>query len=105
MAKIEASLQAPRNAYNFVRTDLGEKVFAMTLEGTYETKLLRLLIGYFHVSLLQQIAVVRFGKGFHLLSAEEKTSVENEVIAAVFQVAQQITPEALSGTIKPPIVN
>ena len=77
----------------------------MALDGTYEAKLLRVLIGYFHVSVLQQVALIRFGKGFHLLTSEEKTTLENEVLGAVFQVAHQVTEEALSGAIKPPIVN
>jgi len=77
----------------------------MALDGTYETKLLRMLIGYLHVSILQQVALVQYGKGFHLLTLEERTKLENELVQAVFHVAHQVSDEALSGTMKPPTVN
>jgi len=39
-------------------------VEAMALDGSYESKLLRVLIGYSHVSLLQQVALTQYGKVF-----------------------------------------
>jgi hypothetical protein len=48
----------------------------MALEGTYETKLLRIVIGFLHVSLLQQLALAHHGKPFHSLTQEEKNSLE-----------------------------
>lgn len=44
---------------------------AMALDGTYETKLLRILIGYFHVSLSQQLSIAHHGKKFEDLAPEE----------------------------------
>jgi hypothetical protein len=78
----------------------------MALEGgSYESKLLRLLIGFFHVSLLQQLSLTRHNKPFHLLTQEEKTSLENEMLAAVMNIANQVSEEALVGMLKPPTVN
>jgi hypothetical protein len=39
----------------------------MALDGSFESKLLRVLIGYFHVSLLQQLALSQYGKSFHFV--------------------------------------
>lgn len=77
----------------------------MALDGSYDVKLLRLLIGYSHVSLLQQVALIRYGKGFHLLTQEEKTILENDVVAAVLHVAHQVSDEALQGKLRMPSVN
>jgi hypothetical protein len=63
------------------------------------------LIGYFHVSLLQQIALTQYGKGFHLLTQEEKSKLENEVLMAVFHIAHHLTDEALSAVMKVPTIN
>jgi hypothetical protein len=80
-------------------------VEAMALDGSYESKLLRVLIGYSHVSLLQQVALTQYGKGFHLLNQEEKNNLENEVLGTVFHIAHHLTDEALSGGLNPPSIN
>jgi hypothetical protein len=66
----------------------------MALDGSYESTLLRVLIGYFRVSLLQQVALTQYGKGFHLLNQEEKNKLENEVLGTVFHIAHHLTDEA-----------
>jgi hypothetical protein len=77
----------------------------MALDGSHESKLLRVLIGYFHVSLLHQIALTQYGKGFHLLTQEEKSKLENEVLMAVIHIAHHLTDEALSAGMKVPTIN
>jgi hypothetical protein len=62
---------------------------------SYESDLLRVLIGYFHVSLIQQFSLARHGKPFENLTQEEKDSVSNDVIGAVITMARQATPELL----------
>jgi hypothetical protein len=74
----------------------------LALGGTYETKLLRILIGFFHVSLLHQLALTRHGKPLHLLTEEEKNSLEAEMAEAVAQVAHGLTEESMRGNKKPP---
>lgn len=74
----------------------------MGLDGTYETKLLRILIGFFHVTLLQQLALTRHGKPFHSLTPEEKIALEKEMVAGVAQVAHGLSEETLKGTFQPP---
>jgi hypothetical protein len=76
----------------------------MALDGTYETKLLRILIGFFHVSTLQSLAITRHNKPFHSLSQEEKTTLENEMVAAVSHIAHGLSEEALKGDLQPPPV-
>lgn len=49
----------------------------MALDGSFESKLLRVLIGYMHVSVLQQLALTQYGKAFHLLNQEEKSVMES----------------------------
>lgn len=44
----------------------------MALDGSFVSKLLRVLIGYMHVFVLQQLALTQYGKGFHLLIKERK---------------------------------
>jgi hypothetical protein len=77
----------------------------MALDGSYEAKLLRVLIGFFHVSLLQQLALTRHNKPFHLLTQEEKDTLEKDMLAAVMNVAHQVSEQALLGDLKPPTVN
>ncbi|MCU1331134.1 MAG: hypothetical protein JWM08_126 [Candidatus Angelobacter sp.] len=60
---------------------------------SYESDLLRVLIGYFHVSLLQQLALARHGKPFETLIQAEKDALENDMIGAVVGVARLVTPE------------
>ena len=64
-----------------------------------------MLIGSLHVSLLQQVALTQYGKGFHVLNQEDKNKLENEVLASVFHIAHHLTDEALSGGLKPPSIN
>ena len=78
----------------------------MALDGTYETKLLRILIGYSHVAVLQQIALTRHGKPLHSLIPEDRNALEQELIGAVGLVANALSDEALKGSyIPPPIVH
>lgn len=77
----------------------------MALDGSYETTLLRVFIGYFHVSLLLQVALTQYGKGFHLLNQEEKNKLENEVPGTVFHIAHHLTDEAVSEGLNPSPVN
>jgi hypothetical protein len=77
----------------------------MALHGSYETALLRGLIGYFHVSLLPQVALTQYGKGFHLPNRAEKNKLENEVVGTVFHIAHHLTDEALSEGLKTSSVN
>ena len=76
----------------------------MALDGSYESKLLRVLIGYSHVSLLQQVALTQHGKGFHLLNQGEKNKWRTR-LDAVFHIAHHLTDEALSGGLNPPSIN
>ena len=77
----------------------------MALDGSYESKLLRVLIGYFHLSLLQQVSLTQHGKGFHLLAQDEKNKVENEVLGAVFHIAHHLTDDVLFAGMTPPTIN
>jgi len=77
----------------------------MALDGSYESKLLRVLIGYFHVSILQQVALTQYGKAYQLLSQEEKNKLENEVIGLVFHIAHHLTDDVLSTGMKVPTIN
>jgi hypothetical protein len=62
---------------------------------SYESDLLRVLIGYFHVSLLQQLALARHGKAFEGLIQAEKDTLSNDAVAAVLSVARLMTPEQM----------
>jgi hypothetical protein len=64
-------------------------------ETSYESDLLRVLIGYFHVSLIQQFALARHGKPFESLAPAEKDALSNDVIGAVITMARQATPEVM----------
>ena len=75
---------------------------AMELNGSYESKLLRILIGFLHISLSQQLSLVRHGKAFELLDPAEKTALQNEMINNVMGVARQVSEEALEAFLKPP---
>jgi hypothetical protein len=74
----------------------------MNTEGTYEAKLLRIVIGFLHVSLSQQLALTRHGKPFENLTPEDKDSLQTEMINSVMTVARQLSEEALQGFLKPP---
>jgi hypothetical protein len=69
---------------------------------SYESDLLRVLIGYFHVSLIQQFSLTRHEKSFENLTQEEKDKVSNDVIGAVITMARQATPELLKKFWKEP---
>jgi hypothetical protein len=69
----------------------------MAMDGSYETKLLRLLIGYSHIAVLEQLALVRHSKSLEKLTHEEKTALENDLIGRVGMVAHSLTDEMLSG--------
>jgi hypothetical protein len=43
-------------------------------EAKYDTNLLRVIIGFLHISLSQQLALARHGKPFELLTQEEKAA-------------------------------
>ena len=73
----------------------------MTLEGTYETKLLRMIIGFLHVSLSQQLALTRYGKPFQSLTPEEKNSLQEEMVTGVLAVADNVSEEALQNFLNP----
>ena len=75
----------------------------MEIEGTYDTKLLRLIIGFLHISLSQQLALTRHGKPFERLTQEEKDALQTEMINSVMMIARQVSEEALQGFLKPPI--
>jgi len=77
----------------------------MALDGSYESKPLRVLIGYFHVSILQQVSLTQYGKAYQSLDQDEKNKLESEVIGAVFHIAHHLTDDVLSAGIKPPAIN
>lgn len=64
-------------------------------ETSYESDLLRVLIGYFHVSLLYQLSLARHGKPFDLLAQAEKDALSNDMVGAVITMARQATPELM----------
>jgi hypothetical protein len=64
-------------------------------ETSYESDLLRVLIGYFHVSLIQQFSLTRHGKPFESLAPAEKDALSNDVVGAVITMGRQATPELL----------
>ena len=80
----------------------------MENEESNEAKLLRVLIGYFHISLMNQLAVTEHSKPLRNLDQSDKDSIENGMIAAVAQIAKQVTPETvrqiLSSTNPPPTI-
>ena len=77
----------------------------MALDGTYETKLIRILIGYFHVSLMQQLAQTEYGKSLRSLTQEEKDALANDVVAAVAEISSSLSESALKETVFPKTVN
>jgi hypothetical protein len=94
--------------YNFPASGFPSEVLTQwprILDGSYESKLLRVRIGYMHVSLLQQVALTQYGTGFHHLKQEEKNNLENDVLGAVFYIAHHLTNEALSRGLNPPSIN
>jgi ATP-dependent DNA ligase len=72
------------------------------MDDDYQNNLLRTLIGYFHISVTQQIALTRHGKAFEHLTQAEKDALQNEVIQAVMAIARDLTAETLQNFLKPP---
>jgi len=72
----------------------------MDIQGSYETKLLRIIIGFLHVSLSQQLALTRHGKAFESLAPEEKTTLQNDLIVSVFALARQVDEATIDGYLK-----
>jgi hypothetical protein len=70
----------------------------MALDGTYETKLLRLLIGHFHVSQMEMRAMTRFDNKLHKLTLEQRQTLEDELVADVVRIAESISEEKLKAT-------
>ena len=68
----------------------------MLIEESNEAKLLRLLIGYFHVSLANQFASMRHSSSFETLDQSQKESIANDMIDAVSAIAKQATPETVA---------
>ena len=62
----------------------------MDIQGSYESKLLRIVIGFLHFSLSQQLALTRHGKAFESLAPEEKKTLQNDLIVSVFALARQV---------------
>jgi len=75
---------------------------AMDNDAKYDTNLLRVIIGFLHVSLSQQLALMRHGKAFELLTKAEKNVLQSEMINSVMTVARQVGEEELQGFLKPP---
>jgi hypothetical protein len=68
----------------------------MPFDESNEAKLLRLLIGYFHVSLANQLALLRHSSSFETLDPSQKDSIANDMLAAVAAIAKQATPETVA---------
>lgn len=77
----------------------------MALDGTYETQLLRILIGFLHISVSQQLALVRHGKAFEKLTPEEKEALQKDMVLSVMTIAGQLSETALKGGLEPPMMN
>ncbi len=69
---------------------------------SYESSLLRVVIGFLHISLSEQLALTRHGKAFHLLTQEEKDGLQGEMIGSVMTIARQVGEEAIEAFLKPP---
>jgi hypothetical protein len=67
----------------------------MENEESNEAKLLRLLIGYFHLSLLNQLALLRHSKSFETLDQSQKDSLVADMMAGVAGIAKQATPKTV----------
>ena len=77
----------------------------MEIDESHEAKLLRLLIGYFHVSLLNQLSLARYAKMFDQLEEQDKQGLQNVLLAGVASVAQSVTPgfvEKILSSLPPP---
>ena len=72
----------------------------MEFEETYATSLLRLIIGFLHISLSQQLALARHGKAFESLSQAEKDTLANDMVNAVMTIARQVNEETMRNFLK-----
>ena len=70
-------------------------------EESNEAKLLRLLIGYFHVSLLNQLALQRYSSSFEKLDPSQKESLANDALGSVASIAKQATPKTVAEILSP----
>lgn len=78
----------------------------MALDGTYETKLLRLLIGHFHVSQMDLRARLHYEKPLSKLTPDERKTLEDELVDQVVWIAESISEEKLKATlVAPPLMN
>jgi hypothetical protein len=68
----------------------------------YGHNLLRMLIGYFHTSLSEQVALVRHGEGFHALTKEEREQVQADVLQRVLEVARSADENMLKNLLRTP---
>ncbi len=70
----------------------------MALDGTYETKLLRLLIGHFLVSQMEMRARLHYEKPLNKLTPDERKTLTNTLVAQVVEIAESISEEKLTTT-------
>ena len=68
-------------------------------------KLIRILVGYFHVSLMQQLAQTEYGKSLLSLTPEEKNDLATKVVVAVAETAASLSESALKEPVFPNTVN
>lgn len=71
------------------------------MDDDYQVNLLRTLIGYFHISVSQQIALTRHGKAFESLTPAEKEKLQGDLIQAVMSIGRDVTEETLRNFLKP----
>lgn len=69
-------------------------------QGSYEANLLRLLIGYFHVSLTEQVALIRYGKGFHTLTKDEQDKLQSDLVHGALQMARSADARSLTNLLQ-----
>lgn len=72
---------------------------------SFEAKLLRMLVGYTHVALTEQLALTRLGKPFHTATKEEKNKVQADLMQDVLTVARSASATMLTQmlqTVQPP---
>lgn len=74
----------------------------MDNQTSYESKLLRVIIGFLHVSLSEQLSVAYFGKPHRNLTQTERDAVQSQVIHSVMTIARQVDEENVDAFLKPP---
>lgn len=78
----------------------------MSDEISYEAKMLRYLLAYMHIMLLNNLAAIRYQKPFESLPEDQKNSLKAEVAGGVQGLAGEIDAalaRPMGGT--PPAVN